>query len=360
MRISKYAVAEAFVLLAISIIWCEVGYYYFVFHYHCGGWPGPTSIKNEVGFKRILVLADTHIMGKVKSASLDKFRREWQMKQAFSIARRIYKPDLYIFLGDIFDEASFAQDVAYEEACKDFEMIFPIDPQERLIIAGNHDVGFHNQLINYRYIMQRFLDKYHATPSIELIKKPNLKDINLVVTNSMTFYNDTCSYCSESIAATNRIAYDLEKQRNLADFSAPILLSHMPLYRSDDTQCDYPFSLGTRVKDKNMEGEDVLHMVSSRFLLQRLMPRLVLSGHTHMDCATSHNLLNHNSSIKELTITSFNHKYAEKTPGFLLLSANSTHEFTKSCQLVEEYIIMFIYVLTTITIMARFYILGRG
>lgn len=360
MQFSLYAVFEAVFLITISILWCELGYYHFIFHYNCRGWSEPNFIKGQSEFTRMLVIADTHIMGRIKSVGIDKWRREWQMEQAFSISRSIFKPDMIIFLGDIFDEASFAHDVAFEKACQDFERIFPIDEQDRIIIAGNHDVGYHNQMINYPYVMQRFQYKYQAASSIELVRKPKLKGINMIVANSMSFYNDTCPYCSQSIAATNRIAYDLDKYKNTTEFSEPILLSHIPLYRPDDTLCDYPSSIKERVKNKNIEGEDVIHMVSSQFLLQRLSPKLILSGHTHMKCTTSHKIYNLNhKTFKELTITSFNHKYAERTPGFLLLSANATHVFTEQCDLVEEWVIILIYVLTILTILSRLIMLCK-
>lgn len=360
MYFSLYAVVEAIFLTTISVLWCEMGYYHYIFHYSCGGWPEPSSLKEQPGFTRMLVIADTHIMGNIKSVSIDKWRREWQMEQAFSISRSVFKPDVIIFLGDIFDEASFAHDIAFEKACQDFERIFPVDIKDRIIIAGNHDVGYHNQMINYPYLLQRFQDRYQATSSIELVRIPKLKGINMVATNSMSFYNDTCPYCSQSIASTNRIAYDLDKHKNIAGFSEPILLSHIPLYRPDDTQCDFPFSLRERVKNKNIEGEDVVHMVSSQFLLQRLSPRLVLSGHTHMKCTTIHKTYHHNqSTLKELTITSFNHKYAERTAGFLLLSANATHVFTEHCDLVEEWVIILIYMLNVVAIFSRLILLCK-
>lgn len=360
MRFSIYAIVEAVFLITISILWCEVGYYYLIFHYNCQGWPEQNNGKDGSNLTRMFVLADTHVMGKVKSVGVDKWRREWQMKQAFSISRGIFEPDMIIFLGDIFDEASFAHDTAFEKACQDFESVFPVDKQDRIVVAGNHDIGYHNQMINYPYVMQRFQERFQVTSSIELIQRPKMNGINMIATNSMSFYNDTCPYCSQSIAATNRIAYDLDKHKNSADFSEPILLSHIPFHRSDDSQCDYPYSIKGRVKNENIEGEDVLHMVSSQFLLQRLSPRLILSGHTHMKCTTNHNTYNQNQkTFRELTITSFNHKFAERTPGFLLLSANATHIFTEQCDLVEEWVIILIYTLTVVSIFSRLIMLCK-
>ena len=39
------------------------------------------------------------------------------MRQAFSISLRVYDPDVIIFMGDLFDEASFSWDKSFEEVC---------------------------------------------------------------------------------------------------------------------------------------------------------------------------------------------------------------------------------------------------
>lgn len=361
MKFWLHAVFESILLFAVSVLWCEVGYYYYIFKYNCSGWPGqPSEIGNDKPnhMTRILVVADTHIMGPVKSVRLDKLRREWQMEQAYSISNIIYQPDVVLFLGDLFDEASFSLDAAFEDASRDFDRIFPIhDNQDRIIIAGNHDVGFHNQMTHFPHLIERFYARYFATSSAELIKIPTPKStVNIVDINSMSFYNDTCPYCTRSIAATNQIANQLKNEGSSEHQSIPILLTHIPLYRLNDTQCRYPSSLRETVKKTNVEGEDVLHATASRFLLERLRPRLVISGHTHMECSTEHTLTL-GETFREQTISSYNHKYAEYKPGFLLLSANSTHLFTRHCHLVEEWIIATIYAATIVTVISRIFVL---
>lgn len=366
MRLSIYAVIETFILLAISVLWCEVGYYYFIFKVNCSDWPGPEDSDNgnQEKLTRMLILADTHIMGPVKSVYIDKLRREWQMKQAFSISNKIYRPDVIIILGDLLDEGSFSHDKEFHEAVEDFDRIFSYDKthQERIIIAGNHDVGFHNQMILYPYLMKRFREKYFATSNIELVNSSKFRKLNIVASNSMSFYNDSCPFCAQSVAATNSLQFNFEqmKKDKSNSFSAPILLIHIPLYRQDDRTCEYPTSMSETVKKKNIQGEDVLHEDISNFLLERLKPRLILSGHTHMKCDTVHPVpSDQTKSIEELTISSYNHKYAEKRPGFLLMSVNSTHIFKKHCNLVEEWVIASVYLVSFITICIRLILLYR-
>lgn len=352
MRISINAILESLFILCVSILWCEFGYYYYTFRYKCHGWPEPGDMTSQQEFTRIMVISDTHIMGPLRSFLFDKWRREWEMKQAFSFAASIYEPDVVVFLGDIFDEGSFSSDDLFDKAKSDFEKIFPhhLNKHKRIIIPGNHDVGNHDQMTAFPYLIHRFHVAFGSTTNVELLDSRGLKGLNIISINSMTFYNDSCPYCSQSIAYVNRIALKLDELRANPDFSEPILLIHIPLYRKDDSQCDHPSSISNRVKEENIEGKDVIHKSASSFLLSRLKPRLILSGHTHMDCVTFHKSPNDSN---EITVSSFNHKYAENKPSLLLLSVNRNNTFTKHCPLIDEWMIAIIYTSVVVIIIWR-------
>lgn len=358
MRIAVYASLESLLLICASILWCEFGYYYYIFHFGCNGWPQPEDATNQETFTRVMVLSDNHIMGSLRSMLFDKLRREWEMKQAFSFAISAFQPDVIIFLGDIFDEGSYSRDELFDKARDDFASIFPHNPNkhQRVIIAGNHDVGNHDQTISFPYLIHRFHDAYGSTPNVELLDSTKLSGLNIIAMNSMSFYNDSCPYCLRSIADVNRIARELDQRRAEfpQDYSAPILLTHIPLYRLDDTSCEHPYSLRNKVKHKNIEGKDVLHKSASKFLLSRLKPRLILSGHTHMDCTTTHKLSGDNNEVvDEITVSSFNHKYAEGKPSLLLLSLNKNYALMERCQLVDEWVIVLIYIATSVIVFCR-------
>ena len=355
MNILKNSILESAFLLLAVVIWCEVGYYYAIIAFRCQGWPSNQLKASQGSFVNLLVLSDTHIMGPTKSVWLDKIRREWQMRQAFRIINYVHQPNAIVILGDILDEGSYNRDNLFLDATKDFYRVFPLDSdclrhKEHIILAGNHDVGLHNHMVSYPYFLERFVYKYNATSSASLIK---LGDLNIVVINSMALYNDTCPFCIKSIEMINQIGGILE---NSNSYSAPIVLQHIPLYRQDDISCDYPNSMRDRVlRTNNKEGNDVLHKKASNFILTKLKPRLVLSGHTHMNCLTVHELANQ-SLTQELTVTSFNHKYAERLPGFLLISANSTHVFTNTCNLIDELVVLGVYIASLVAIVFRFII----
>lgn len=361
MKLSINLILEAICILAISVTWCEFGYYYFVFYFNCSNWPGPESLQN-LEFEeltKLMIIADTHIMGPIKSVKIDKLRREWQMKQAFSISNSIFKPDVIVFLGDLFDEASFSRDDSFHKAKIDFDNIFKFDreQQELIVIPGNHDVGFHNQMKSFPYMLQRFSHSYMSTEGIEISFTPKTERLNLILSNSMSFYNDTCMHCSRSKSELHEIEEYLRKrfEKDPQKYGAPIVLGHIPFYRNNDLNCSYPSRMQEKVLKENVQGEDVLHEAVSKTLLETLKPRISISGHTHMLCYTHHEISSNKSldTTLEITITSYNHKYAEQKPGFLLMSANSTHVFTKHCNTIEEWVVVSVYIATLLTVLSR-------
>lgn len=353
MKLGKTKFLYVVLVTCLSIGWCELGYYYFTFYFLCQGWPQvPSGASGHSNLTNILVLADTHIMGPRWSNKIDKLRREWEMKQAFRISASVFKPDLIIFMGDIFDEGFFSTNQIFEQTHKDYEDIFGqyLVGQDNLMIAGNHDVGYHDRVLSFPFIMQRFSETFDTTNDIDLIKYATRKQkseggdkLNLVVSNSMTFFNDSCPYCRRSLAKTEAIASALDTR--------PILLTHIPLYRQNDSLCEHPSSLDNFVNIENIEGHDVLHKRASKVLLEKLKPMLVISGHTHLKCITKHRVTTENEhQYEEITVSSYNHKYANAEPGFLLLSANSTNYYTSHCKQVQEFVIGLVYVISLVFI----------
>lgn len=356
MRCSWTTIIESLIFCCVCVLWCEYGYYFYTFYSKCQGWPEPPAKPNfnSPNLTHILVISDTHIMGSKKSIWIDKLRREWQMSQSFKISNKIFQPDVIIFLGDILDEGSFSYQDKFESASRDFERIFldksssSCKAQKRIILLGNHDVGEHDRMITFPFLLDRFNRRFGSTTSAELTR---IGDLNIVSVNSMAIYNDSCPFCRETRSALRTISKELAESSST--HSRPLVLTHFPLYRNDDTVCEYPKSMSEKVKRENVEGVDVLHKHSSNLILDLLRPRLILSGHTHMDCSLRHPVDGAGQKIEELTVSSYSHKYAEDRPSFLLISANSTQLLTKRCGLVDEYVILTVYILTFATIVYR-------
>ena len=91
-------------------------------------------------------------------------------------------------------------------------------------------------------------------------------------------------------------------------------MSHYPLYRRSDSHCQEEDEAPADEKeDVFREGWDCLTRNASSELLSRLRPRLVLSGHTHHGCNTTHR----DHQVSEISVSSFSWRN-KKNPAFYL------------------------------------------
>ena len=110
----------------------------------------------------------------------------------------------------------------------------------------------------------------------------------------------------------------------------PVLLSHFPLYRESDAHCDEPDQAPIQEKSvKFREGWDCISRQSSDLLLDSVEPRLVLSGHTHHGCNTSH------GGTVEISVSSFSWRNKKK-PAFLLAYFSQESYAIAKCYMPEE------------------------
>ena len=116
-------------------------------------------------------------------------------------------------------------------------------------------------------------------------------------------------------------------------------MSHYPLYRKSDAHCQEPD--GAPPEDKGdifREGWDCLTRAASSLLLDQLRPALVLSGHTHHGCNTSHPAPGPGpggGAVQEISVSSFSWRN-KKNPAFLLGQfSNELHSLSK-CYMPDE------------------------
>lgn len=110
--------------------------------------------SNEYEPVKVMVLADTHLLGSRKGHWLDKLRREWQMHRAFQTAVASLKPDLVFVLGDLTDEGLYCSSKEFEDYVRRFYRLFAVPKTTKLYVAvGNHDIGFH---YGYNYLNRGF------------------------------------------------------------------------------------------------------------------------------------------------------------------------------------------------------------
>jgi predicted MPP superfamily phosphohydrolase len=298
-------------------------------------------VKNKYPEKdtylNVMLIADTHLLGSRNGHWFDKLRREWQQHRAFQTSRSLLKPDYIIIMGDVTDEGKWCSDrewAYYENRIQ--ELFYTNDTNTKLlVVAGNHDVGFHYDMIS------RKIERFNRTFKNQLVElhqpiKPNL-DIQFVLINSMALENDGCKFCRETQSELiklnktlscllenddlkcekykHKLEYKIDNLTFKRKYSRPILFSHFPLYRKTDEMCpndiDSEF-MTNKEYSKFKPKYDCLSLEATSQLLDLLNPRLVFNGHTHYSC------FNEVYDIPEYTIASFSWRNI-KTPSMLLV-----------------------------------------
>ncbi|XP_071449429.1 metallophosphoesterase 1 [Hetaerina americana] len=333
------------------IFYCEFLVYYLVL-IQCS-WPklNPSTVDKTIPMKtenqpvKAMIIADTHLLGSRNGHWFDKLRREWQMYRAFQTALTIHNPDVVFVLGDLFDEGLWCSEREFSYYVSRFQSLFEVpDTTDLFVVVGNHDIGFHYGISPYLH--ERFSNAFDAS-SVRLI---SISGNHFVLLNSMALEGDGCFLCRPAELQLSRISARLrctkgisrcEKDMNLGQYSRPILLQHFPMFRESDESCRGSDSAPQELKaDKFRERWDCLSREASDTLIDQLWPRLVVSGHTHHGCTTSHR----KGAVAEWTLPSFSWRNKDN-PTFMMAVVTPNNYAGMRCHVPVESTIISTYIL---------------
>ncbi|KAK0051537.1 metallophosphoesterase 1 [Biomphalaria pfeifferi] len=343
-------ILRSILILLLFFIYCEV-IHYIVVLLQCT-WPSVThetySSLEEAPDLKVLVIADTHLLGFRHGHWFDKLRREWQMRQAFQTSMLIHKPDVVFVLGDLLDEGKWCGDEEFNYHVTRFKSMFAVPEGTELhVVSGNHDEGFHEMITEHKH--QRF-ERAFDSPSVRMV---DIQGNTFVLINSMAMEGDHCTMCVQAERKVKEISYELalrqkcEKHKDEAcksvrkPYSKPILLQHFPMYRKSDSECNTEDSAPADEKDIPFRPRyDSLDQRSSKLLFSTLEPRLVISAHTHHGC-----YIVHSNNIPEWSVSSFSWRN-RNNPTLLMLRVNSVNHTAFQCFLPKESTVINIYILS--------------
>ncbi|PAA68219.1 hypothetical protein BOX15_Mlig000731g1 [Macrostomum lignano] len=326
-----------------------------------------------------MLLADTHLLGWRQGHWFDKLRREWQMERAFQTSLFLHRPQVVIILGDLFDEGKWADDFEFRHHLARFRRMFRVpDGTRLLVVAGNHDIGFHYDVTQHK--VDRFEAAFHL-PAVQLV---SIGGVNFVLANSVAFEGDGCFLCRrarvELAAVSNRLrcAFGIRLGDacseealggggQLPPATAPILLTHYPLARLDESACDTVASPAegaaaapgdSRDKVEIIDGEDsapaaarqtrlrprwdCLSAEASDTLAEAVRPRLAFVGHTHWSCRRRLSLAGGLRNLTEYTLPSFSWRNIN-SPSFLLLTVSGGAHSVAKCRMPRESTVIGLY-----------------
>ena len=318
--------------------------------------PPAAAGDGEPAALRAMFLADTHLLGRRQGHWFDKLRREWQMHRAFQTAMTYFRPELVVFLGDVFDEGKWAGDEEFRDYIARFRSLFRVDPKETevRVVIGNHDVGFH-------YAVTPFLEnRFERAFDVSSVDRFSVRGIQFVSVNSMAMEGDGCFLCRDAEERLEKVARELEcaaKREDCeveydfnsaaggrsggneaAEFGRPILLQHFPLHRQSDAQCTGEDAAHPAERDSPFRPKfDCLSEEATEKLLDTVRPRAVLSGHTHHGC-----LVRHRGAVPEWSVSSFSWRN-RNNPTFLLARITSRDFEVEKCFMPEEVTVIFLY-----------------
>ncbi|XP_050681393.1 metallophosphoesterase 1 homolog [Leptidea sinapis] len=334
-RISKKLILIILGLFCVAL-YCEWLIYYVVIA-QCS-WLRLEKVDNQNVLKAF-ILADPHLLGPFRGHWLDKWRREWQMHQAFQAILNVHKPNVVFVLGDLFDEGEWTDNKQFNNYVERFYRLFTVPKDIKMhVVVGNHDIGFHNRM--RRGAHARF-NKLMNSSSVQHL---TLKNNHFVLINSMAFEGDSCNMCTEARKHISSISDNLNKcefdsqychtNGVYYNYSKPILMQHFPLYRLSDSVCTEPDAPPLPERNKRFRLKiDALSREATDYLVSKIRPRAAFGGHTHHGCLVRHSIKT--VEFLEYSVPSFSWRN-RPDPKFMLVSISPDDYAVSKCGLPKE------------------------
>lgn len=256
------------------------------------------------------------------------------MRRSFRTTVLALQPDEIVFLGDYFDGGPNLSENEYNESLKRFWHIF--DQSKRgskarfsrapfHYLFGNHDLGYAGLQSERPEILERYRRNFGPIEHMDKIGA-----VDFVFVDSQSLDGSNADFRTNS-------AWDFIQNVSTEAYShrPKVLLSHIPLYRPDDTPCGILRSsqvinqriTWSRSASQKIMYQNYLSEETTVRLLDFLRPALVLSGHDHDQCSIKHRTPS--ISVIEHTVGSFSWQNGNLYPSFLLLSINSQSPLTE-------------------------------
>ena len=298
-------------LLSVGIVlYCEWFYQYLYFYSY--SWPLNNAEAN------IVLLADPQVVDRNSypnrnniGMKLSEIMSDRYLARNFRLIDKFMKPDAYFFLGDLFDGGREWDDEAWFAEFDRFCRIFPYSELIPRVtsLPGNHDVGSANTINKLAF--ERFEKYFGETTTIK-----SIADHNIVMLDTNAMMDSADKEISGKIKEFYKILLD-----NSEVLQPLIILSHVPLYRPDGSDCG---PNNEREVIRLRMGYQYVTMVDAAIstdILRNLNPDFVFSGDHHDICEYVHELPDKN--ILETTVKTFSMAGGMQRPGFQVISLNS-------------------------------------
>ncbi|XVE89218.1 hypothetical protein DITRI_Ditri19aG0132700 [Diplodiscus trichospermus] len=305
-------------------------------------WPhlSPSSTSNSSmngrlyagDYVKVVVIADPQIMDKTslhlppKSLALEivQFYTDLYMRRAFFSSVLPFKPDVILFLGDYFDGGPYLSDEEWQESLSRLKHMFGLNTEEIYSsikvyhLPGNHDIGYVSLQSHKPEVARRYEKEFGSRNHRFMVGK-----VEFVAVDAQTLDSNR----QGSVASTSwDLVSNVSSDRQL---HPRVLLTHIPLYRRDWTDCGPHRSspiINQRIlhdiRDQEIRYQNYITEESSSQLLSLIKPVLVLSGHDHDQCTVTHE--SESGTVTEHTVGTISWQQGNLYPSFMLLSVSNS------------------------------------
>ncbi|XP_073048290.1 uncharacterized protein C630.12 [Primulina eburnea] len=300
-------------------------------HLHHQSLPLLSGVDDPSNFVKVLVIADPQLMDRTslhlapKSLALEiaQFYTDLNMRRAFILSMLPFNPDVILFLGDYFDGGDFLSDEDWQDSLSRFKHIFNLNMAKRTSnikvyhLSGNHDIGYAAVNSQKPDIIKRYEREFGGRNF-----KVTLGKVDFIAVDAQTLDGHPQS---DLTSATWNFIRNVSKDIN----STPsVLLTHIPLYRPDRSQCG-PHRSSAIINQRMYRARHTQEIMYQNYitknstddLMDLIRPALVLSGHDHDQCTVTH--ISKNGQVNEHTLGTVSWQQGNLYPSFMLLSARN-------------------------------------
>lgn len=286
----------------------------------------------EKGFK-VAVITDPQFTDRTShglspgsfALSAIEFFTDIYMRRSFRTSVLSFEPDEILFLGDYFDGGPYLSDREWSESLDRFRHVFDQSQRgskSRLTdipvhyLSGNHDIGYSGFHSHRPQVVERY-NKVFGESNYRL----KIGNVDFIAVNAQTLDGAVEGKLTSA-------SWDFIQNVSAETNPLPrVLLTHIPLYRAENTSCGAHRSspiINQRISigGPGFEGimyQNYLSEQTSRRILELIKPILVLSGHDHDQCTLSAP----NGAVIEHTVGTFSWQQGNLYPSFMLLSVSA-------------------------------------
>ncbi|XP_057454976.1 uncharacterized protein C630.12 isoform X2 [Lotus japonicus] len=314
---------------ALTLLYGEMFAYWLPSLFTCS-WPHllRTTTTTTTPSSSSTLMDKTSLRLPEKSLALEiaEFYTDLNMRRSFFASILPFKPDVILFLGDYFDGGPYLSDEEWQESFNRFKHIFGLNAQGKYTdkqvyyIPGNHDIGYESLHSQKPEVIRRYEAAFGTRNYIFTVGK-----VDFVAVDAQTLDGNPQKHLTSQ-------TWEFVKNISSDDVVHPrVLLTHIPLYRRDDTYCgpdrsspiiNQKMHRAVHGNTNNILYQNYVSKESSKYLLDTIKPKFIFSGHDHDQCTITHQY--EFGPANEHTLGTISWQQGNLYPSFMLLSVDNS------------------------------------